>query len=84
METTVFVLFCDSSRQVKSKISQQVQVKTRSVLVQLTFIYPAYLGMIQHIGTIPTDFIVLAEAQRPSSPEPTFGTFCEQLKKKNK
>lgn len=70
-----FVLFCDTTRQVKTKISQRVQVKKRSVLLQLTFIYPAYLGMIQHIGMIPTDFIVLAETQRTSTPQPNLVQF---------
>lgn len=62
MKTTAFVLFCDITRQVKAKISQWVQVKKRSVSLQLTFIYPAYLAMIQHIGKISTDLVVLAAA----------------------
>lgn len=46
----VFVLFNDSSRQVKTKISQQIQVKKQSVLLEPIFIYPAYLGIIHHIS----------------------------------
>lgn len=83
MATTVFVLFCDNSRQVKTKISQQIQVKKKSVLLEPIFLYPAYLGIVQHIGIKPTEFIVLAEAQRTCTHQSKYGTFCELFKKKS-
>lgn len=43
----------------------------------LIFICPIYLGVIQHIGIKPTDFIVLAEAQRTCTCQSKYGTFCE-------
>lgn len=84
MATTVFVLFCDNSRQVKTKISQPIQVKKKSVLLELILLYPAYLGIVQHTGIKPTEFIVLAEAQRTCTCQSKYGTFCELFLKKKK
>lgn len=81
MATTVFVLFYDNCRQVETKISQQIQVKKRSALLEFIYIYPIYLHIIPHIGIKPTDFIVLAEAQRTCTCQSKYGTFCELLKK---